>query len=715
MKTEMTRRAFLKTGSLVVAATAFSGELRLFNASPAKAEMAATFKPHAFVEIAADDTVTVWLGQTNLGQGTHTGISMIVAEELDADWDKVQAKMALAAEPFKNPIWHAQITGGSSSIRHRWDMIRKAGAAARQMLAQAAAQQWGIDSSKCVTDKGKVVHPDGRTLSYGQLVEEAQKLPVPENPPLKEAKDYRIIGSARQRLDIPDKVEGRTVYGIDVVVPNMCIAVVARPPRFGARPDSYDVSAAMAVQGVLQVVPLQDKIAVCAETTYAALQGREKLGITWTTGSDPELGDATLDKLFLDHLEKPGAIAEATGDTEKALVEAAVTVEGLYKLPYVAHAALEPINCTAHVEKDRCRLWVPTQGQTMAQHTAAAISGLPAEKVEVMTTYAGGGFGLRIEVDPVVDAVSLSKALGRPVKVMWTREDDFANDYFRPGSICRIKGGLDKEGRLIAWSQKVAAPSVMSRIMPQQVKEGIDPSSIQGIPDMPYALPNRLVEYVLMELPIPIGFWRSVGYSITTFTVETFMDELAHAAGKDPVEFRLALMEKGSRPYRTLSLLAEKSNWGGSVPAGRARGIALGACFGSSAAHMAEVSVDAKSGKVTVHKVVCAVDCGPAIYPDAITAQMEGAAVMALSTAFHEKVHFSGGGVETANFDEYPLLTISEVPEVEVYISESVHEIGGIGEPGVPAVAPAVANAVFKATGVRLRELPFNRETLMKG
>ena len=715
MKIDITRRAFLKKSSLVIAATALSGELHLFNASPAKAGADTTFKPHAFVEIAADHTVIVWIGQTNLGQGTHTGISMIVAEELDADWKKVQARMALAAEPFKDPVWHAQLTGGSTSIRHRWDMLRKAGAAARQMLTQAAAKEWAIDAAKCKTDTGRVIHPDGRSLSYGQLVKEAQKLPVPENPPLKKAEDYRIIGTARDRLDMPDKVAGRTIYGIDFVVPNMCIAVVARPPRFGATPESYDASAAMAVKGVVKVVPLQDKIAVCAETTYAALQGREKLNIQWTTGAAPDLNDATLATMFQEHMEKAGAIAEATGDAKKALAEAEITLESSYKFPYIAHAALEPINCTAHVETDRCRVWVPTQGQTTAQHTAAAITGLPVEKVEVMTTPAGGGFGLRGEPDPVVDAVSLSKALGRPVKVMWTREDDFANDYFRPGSVCRIKGGLDKQGRLVAWSQKVAAPSVMSRMMPEQVKNGIDPTSIQGIPDMVYTLPNRLVEYVLMELPIPIGFWRSVGYSITTFTVETFMDELAHAAGKDPVAFRLDLMAKDSRPYQTLSLLAEKANWGGSVPEGRARGIALGSCFGSSTAHMAELSVDKKSGKVKVHKVVCAVDCGPAVYPDAIVAQMEGAAVMALSAAFHEKVHFSTGGVATANFDQYPILTMSEVPEVEVYIADSKHKIGGIGEPGFPTVAPAVANAIFSATGVRLRELPFNKEALSKG
>ncbi len=545
-----------------------------------------------------------------------------------------------------------------------------------------------------------------------KLVKEASKLPVPENPPLKQAKDYRIIGSAKSRLDIPDKVQGKTAYGIDIQVPGMCVAVVARPPAYGARPESYDIEAAMIVKDVLKVVPLENKIAVCAKTTYAALQGREKLNIKWSSGSHPGLNDETLDKIFMDSMDKPGAIAEAKGDTAKALAEAAITLEASYKLPYVAHAALEPINCTAHVEKDRCRVWVPTQGQTAAQHTAAAIAGLPVEKVELMTTPTGGGFGLRGETDPVVDAVSLSMALKRPVKVMWTREDDFANDYFRPGSMSKIKGGLDKQGRLIAWSQKVAAPSVMSRIMPDYVKNGVDPSSVQGIPDMPYTLPNRTVEYVLMELPIPVGFWRSVGYSITTFTVETFMDELAFAAKKDPLEFRLELMAKDSRPFRTLSLLAEKSGWGGTIPHGRARGIALGTCFGSSAAHMAEVSVDKKNGNVTVHRVVCAVDCGPAVYPDGITAQIQGATVMALSLAFHERVSFRGGGVATANFDEYPILTMSEVPEVEVHIADSIHKIGGIGEPGVPTVAPAVANAIFNATGVRLRELPINRQEL---
>ncbi|MGD8368419.1 MAG: molybdopterin-dependent oxidoreductase [Desulfobacterales bacterium] len=713
MQKAMTRRAFLAKSSLVVAATLFSRQIRLFNASPARAGSQLSFKPHAFLEIAADDTITVWVGQTNLGQGTHTGIPMIIADELDAAWDKVQVKMALAAEPFKSPVWHMQATGGSSSIRHRWDLLRKVGAAARQMLMEAAAAQWKIPAKACVTKEGKVIHPDGRSLSYGHLVQAAAKLPVPENPPLKDPRDYRIIGTPRKRLDIPDKVMGKTVFGFDFTVPGMCIAVVARPPYYGASPRSYDTAAAMAVKGVIQVVPLEDRVAVCAETTYAAMQGRGALAIEWSEGSRPDLNDETIDAVFRAHLEKPGAVAKSSGDVGKALAQAAQTVEQSYKLPYISHAQAEPINCTAHVEKDRCRIWVPTQGQTFTQLTASRLTGLPLEKVEVMTLPAGGGFGLRGEQDPVVDSVLLSKTLNRPVKVVWTREDDFANDRFRPANQCRIQAALDKDGKLTAWSHKVAAPSVMSRLMPQAVENGIDPDAVSGIRDMPYVLPNLLVNYAMVNLPITVGWWRSVGYSVNVFAVESFMDELAHLAGKDPVQFRLDHMEKGSRPYEVLSLLAEKGGWNRPVPDGRARGVAVASCFESFAAHMAEVSVGEK-GNITVHKMVCAVDCGTAVYPDAIRAQAESGVVMGLSAAFHEKVRFSNGGVKTANYDAYPVLTMSEVPEIEVHIATTHRKAGGIGEPVFPSVAPAVANAVFTATGVRLRELPFQREVLVK-
>jgi isoquinoline 1-oxidoreductase beta subunit len=714
MKTDITRRSFLKQSSLVIAVTALSSPLRLFNASPVKAASELPFKPHAFLEIATDDTITVWVGQTNLGQGTFTGIPMIIADELDADWEKVQVKMAPAGEPFKDPLWHAQFTGGSTSIRHRWDLLRTVGAAARQVLKQAAAQEWGIPVETCITKNGRVIHPDGKALSYGKLAAAAGKFAIPEKPALKDPKDYTIIGTKRDRVDIPDKVMGRTVYGMDFTLPDMCIAVVARGPAYGAIPESHDKNAAMAVKGVVAVIPLENRIAICAKNSYAAIKGRDALNIKWSKGTLPDMDDAYLDRVYSEHLEKQGAVAKNEGDVKTALGKAATTLEQAYKINFISHAQVEPINCTASVEKEQCRIWAPTQGATTFQMVAAKLTGLPVEKVEVNILPAGGGFGARGEASHVTDAVLLSKALKRPVKVIYTREDDFANDNFRPASQCRIRAGLDKDGNLIAWSHKVAAPSVWSRIAPQMVKNGVCPDAVSGITDMPYSIPNQLVNYVMVNLPIPVGFWRSVGFSVNAFAVESLMDELAHAAGKDPVQFRLAHMEKGSRPYNILSLLAEKGGWNRPVPTGRARGVAVNSCFESFAAHMAEVSVNA-NGAVTVHKMVCAIDCGTAVYPDAIRAQAEGGVVMGMSTALYERIHFENGGVKTVNYDDYPVLTMSEVPEIEVHIAKSNLKAGGVGEPVLPSVAPAVSNAVFRAAGVRLRELPFQKELLIKG
>jgi isoquinoline 1-oxidoreductase beta subunit len=712
MKKNMTRRTFIKGTGLMIAACAAPGGL--VNVSLGLAANAVPFKPHAFLEIATDDTVTVWVGQTELGQGTHTGIGMILADELGANWEYVQVKQALAGEPFKDPLWNMQFTGGSTSLRHRWELFRNVAASAREMLIQAAAQEWEAKPVDCKAENSKVLHPDGRSSSFGHLCQKAAVLPVPQKPPLKESKDYRIIGSKKARLDIPDKVAGRTQFGFDFTVPDMITAVVARPPVYGASPLSFDEKAAKAIPGVLAVVSVEDKVAVCANNTYAALQGREALEIKWSAGSHPDLNDEKLDQWYREHLAKTGVIAETKGDAKKVIGQAVKTLEAHYKFPYLAHATLEPMNCTAHVEKDRVRIWAPTQMQTMTQMTAAKMTGLPPAKIEVMTTYCGGGFGRRGELSVVIDAISLAMQMKRPVKVVWTREDDFKNDFYRPGSLSHIQAGLDSSGNLIAWAHKIATPSILSRVFPQAVKNGVDESSIEGVNNMDYELPNRLVEYVMVDLPIPVGFWRSVGNSFNPFAVETFMDELADAAGKDPVDFRLNLLPKGSRPHRTLQLLAEKSGWGGPVPAGRSRGIALRSCFGSTAGHVAEVSVDQATGKIKVHKVICAVDCGPAVYPDAITAQMEGGVVMALSVAFYERVRFANGGVQTANYDDYPLLTMTEVPEIEVHIARSRHKIGGIGELGIPTVAPAVANAIANAMGVRLRELPFDGEQLKK-
>lgn len=710
MTKDMTRRDFLRGGCLLIAAAATPGIVTLMNVSEVHAGMKA-FKPHAFVEISPDGDVTVWVGQTNLGQGTHTGIGMIVAEELDADWEKVRVEMALAGDPFKDPRWHSQFTGGSTSIRHRWDLIRTAGAAARAVLIEAAAMQWGVSAAECRTESGKVLGPGGKSIGYGKLVPAAAKLPVPEKPKLKDARDYTIIGSERPRLDIPDKVQGITTFGIDMNFPGMCVAVVARPPRYGAKPEAFDADAAKAIKGVVEVVPFGDKVAVCAENTYAAMQGREALDIIWAGASHAGMDTASVDKALWDGLEKTGAI-RSRGDAQTALNGAAMRHEASYYVPYLSHAQLEPTNATAHVEKGRCRIWAPTQGQTTAQKVGAAITGLPEQDIEVMTTPAGGGFGRRGEADVIEDAVTLSKIMRRPVKVMWTREDDFAHDVYRPGGVCTIRGGLDEQGRVTAWVHKLYCASIMERVLPHLVKDGMDHSSVEGVSDMPYTFPNGSVEYVKADLPIPVGWWRSVGHSINCFTVESFVDEMAHMAGKDPLRFRLEHLKKGSRAHDALTLLAEKSGWGSPVPTGRGRGVAITDSFNSCVAHMTEVSVDRTTGGVTVHRVVCVVDCGQAVYPDAIVAQMEGGMFIGLSAALNEKVEFADGGVQTANYDEYPVLTISEVPQIEVHIAESRHSVGGIGEPGVPPTAPALANAIFAATGVRLRELPIDRSKL---
>lgn len=715
METSMTRRTFLQQSSLVIAAAVCPDSLGLFNVSPAfGAQDPTSFTPHAFLEIATNGTVTVWVGQTNLGQGTHTGIPMIIADELDADWKTVRVKAAPASEPFKDPLWHMQLTGGSTSIRHRWDLLRQVGAAARQMLRQAAAGRWGIPADQCVPKNGHIFHPDGRTVSYGHLALAAATLPVPGNPPLKNQKQYTIMGTDRSRFDIPHKVQGRTVYGMDLTLPGLCIAVVARPPAYGARLLSYDGTAALGLAGVIRVVPLENSVAVCAETTWAAITGRDALTLEWSEGKMPDLNDTRIESVYQDALNQTGVPALNTGDTGAALTKAGQIIEASYKLHYISHAQVEPMNCTAHVEKDRCRVWAPTQGATLAQITASKLTGLDQDKVRVDILPAGGGFGLRGEPDTVVEAVLLSKALNRPVKVVHTREDEFQNDYFRPANHSRIKAALDEGGNITAWVHKIAAQSIMKRIMPQHLENGVDGDAVSGVRDMPYALENITLDYVMVDLPVRVGWWRSVGYSINSFIVESFMDELAHAAGKDPLDFRLTHMDKGSRAYRVLAFLADKCGWRNPPEQGRARGIAVVSCFESHAAHMAELSVD-PDGTIRVHKIVCAIDCGTAVYPDAIRAQAESAAVMALSVAFHEKISFADGGVRTANYGDYPLLTMSQVPEVDVHILPGNTKAGGIGEPVFPSVAPAVANAVFQATGVRLRELPFDFGLLGNG
>ncbi len=713
MKGQITRRTFVKgilagSGLTLFLVSTPEGH-RVLGAAEIKEADPQNVTLNAWIGITSDDTVTITIGQSEMGQGVYTSIPMIVADELEADWKTVRFRAAPAADEYKNPVWGMQSTGGSTSIRHFHDLLRRAGAAGREVLVLAAARMWGVAPAECRAEQGLVLHSgSGRSLSFGKLAAAAAQLPLPKDPPLKNQSQLRFIGQPLARLDMPEKISGRARFGIDTFIPDMLYAAVARPPVFGAGVKAFDEAAARKIPGVEQVLRIDRGVAVCARSFEAARRGRSALAVRWDGGLQPDLDDAFVQNSLMDHLEKPGVVARNNGDVGQSLAEAPKKIESVYNLPYLAHATMEPMNCTARVLSDRCDVWVPTQSQTAAQQTAAKHSGFDPKKVHIHTTLLGGGFGRRAETDVVEEAVQISRAVGKPVKVLWTREEDIRHDFFRPGNACRIEGALNGSGKITAWSHRVVVPSIFARVFPQMMQKGIDPAAVEGIVDLPYAVPNLRVEYVRMDLPIPVGFWRSVGSTHNAFTVECFMDELARAAGKDPLEFRLAHMAKTSPLRRVLERAADKAGWGKPLPAGRGRGLACHSCFGSHVAQVAEVSVNKENGIVRVHRVVCAIDCGPVVNPDTVRAQMEGGIIMGLSAALKERVRFSKGGVETGNFGDYPLLRFRETPEIEVHFVAGQEKHGGVGEPGLPPVAPAAANALSAAAGIRVRTLPLS-------
>jgi isoquinoline 1-oxidoreductase beta subunit len=717
MKKQISRRSFVKgllAGSGLTLLMIYTSDgFRILGAEELKKADLTDLVLNAWIGITPDDIVTITVSQSEMGQGVYTSIPMIVADELEADWKTVRFRAAPAADEYKNPIWGMQSTGGSTSIRHFHDLLRKAGAAGREMLLEAAARSWGVPRQECTAVKGVVRHTGtGRSFSYGKLAAAASKLPLPKEPALKDPSQFRFMGQSLPRMDIPEKVTGKARFGIDTFIPDMLYASVVRPPVFGANEKSYDPKAAGKIKGVEKVVRIGRGVAVCAESFEAARRGRAALAAQWDKGSRPDLDNAAIDQILTEHLNKPGLVARNDGDVEKALAAAAKKIDSVYWLPYLAHATMEPMNCTAWVQKDRCDVWVPTQSQTGAQQTAAKLSGLDPKKVHIHTTYLGGGFGRRAETDVVEEAVEISRAVAKPVKVIWTREEDIRHDFFRPGNCCRIAGALDARGKIAAWSHRVVVPSIFARVFPQMMERGIDPAAVEGITDLPYQVPNLRVEYVRLDLPIPVGFWRSVGSTHNAFTVECFMDELAGAAGKDPLDFRLEHMAGKSDLRRVLETAAEKAGWGKPLKTGQARGIACHSCFGSHVAQVAEVSVDKEKGGLRIHRVVCAIDCGPVINPDTVRAQMEGGIIMGLSAALKERVVFENGGVKSANFADYPLLRFSEAPEIEVHLVKGMKKPEGVGEPGLPPIAPAVANGVFAATGIRIRSLPLTPEAV---
>jgi len=708
----LTRRTLLKGGLTLGAGLVIGFELPL--SRQARAQQPGMFAPNQWLKIDRDGIVTITNSVPEMGQGSMTTMPMIVADELDADWGKIKVEQAPANPAlYANPVTKTQSYGGSRGVRDHLEMWRKAGAAARTMLKQAAAQEWGVPESEVDTEPGTVIHrPSGRKLMYGQLVDRAAQLPVPQDPKLKTKDQFRYIGKEGiARLDIPLKTDGKAIYGIDVKVPGAQVGSIERCPVFGGKVETFDASAAKAIKGVSHVVQVTNGIAVVGDSFWSVMKGRRALKVKWNEGPLANLSSAEITRGYQDLAKQPGQVARKEGDAEKVLGGGGKVIEAVYQVPFLEHACMEPMNCTASVKADRCEVWVPTQNPGGHQALAAKITGLPLEKVTINTTLLGGGFGRRGEPDFVTDAVETSKAIGGPVKIIWTREDDLQHGFYRPATYNVFKAALDAQGTPTAWWNRIVGPGIL--IQKGRAPAGsIDPAAVEGARNHPYDIPNILVEWKEKDFGVPVGFWRSVGSSQNAFITESFIDELAHAAGKDPYEYRRALLGKAKRHKTVLETAATKANWGAPLPAGRARGIAVAFSYGSYAAHVAEVSVT-PDGQLRVQKLVCAIDCGIAVNPDQVRAQMEGGAVYAMTGLF-DQITLEKGRVQQSNFHDYPMLRIAEAPVVETHIVDSGEAPGGLGEPGVPPVAPSICNAVFALTGKRIRTLPIRPEDLKK-
>ncbi|HEX5653276.1 MAG TPA: xanthine dehydrogenase family protein molybdopterin-binding subunit [Chitinophagaceae bacterium] len=714
------RRNFIKTGATLGGGLLLSFHIPAFGKglragfTPAPVD----FAPNAFIRIGADDMVTIICNHSEMGQGAYTSIPMMIAEELDADWSKVKFESAPVDPAYNHAQWGMQATGGSTTTLAEYDRLRKAGASGRAMLIAAAAQTWAVDPSSCRTEKGKVIHgSSGRSLRYSELVAAAAAIKPPADVKLKDPSEFTIIGKPTKRLDTAEKSNGTGVFGIDVKLPGLLTALVARPPVFGAKLKSFNADKARAIPGVKHVTEIERGVAVVADGFWPAKLGREALVIEWEEGPLAGLNSAAQRKSYAELAKQTGVSAKKEGDVEAAKAKAVKKIEAVYELPYLAHAPMEPLNCVADVRPDSCDIWVGTQFQTMDFMNAVQITGLKPEQVKLHTTLLGGGFGRRAVMDShfVREAVQVSKAVKAPVKVVWTREDDIRGGYYRPAAHHVLKGGIDATGKPAYWEQQVVCQSfVMGTPMEgMMVKDGLDHAAVEGAADLSYAIPNLKVGWNMAPGGVPTLWWRSVGHSHTAFATESFIDELARAAGKDPLAYRLQLLEKHPRLKNVLEIAAAKAGWGKTLGTGRAMGIAAHESFGSFVADVAEVSV-AKDGRIKVHKVVCVIDCGPTVNPETVHAQMESCVAFGLSAALFGEISFEKGRVKQGNFNDYQILRMNEMPKVEVHIVPSTDSMGGVGEPGVPPVAPALANAIFAATGKRIRRLPIRPADLVK-
>jgi isoquinoline 1-oxidoreductase subunit beta len=654
----------------------------------------------AYIHIGADDTVTFQIAEAEMGQGTMTGLAMILAEDLDADWSKVRAEHA-PTDPAK---YGEQSTGGSSSIRRDWEPLRKVGATARAMLIGAAAAEWGVPASELTTEPGVVVHAASkRRARYGQLAAKAAAIAPPADPPLKDPTAYRLVGTPQKRLDTPAKAAGKAVFGLDVRLPGMLVAQIEKSPTLGGAVRTLDASKALAVPGVRQVFEVPGGVAVVADHFWAATKGRAALAVTWDPGPNAGLDSKGISATLRKLAETGGALAAKRGDPTRGLRRARHKVAAVYEVPYLAHATMEPLNCTAHVTDGACELWVGTQAQTSVQHHAAEQLGIAPEKVTIHTTFLGGGFGRRSQTDFIADAVEVARKVKAPVKLVRTREDDMRAGFYRPAVVMAFEGGLDKDGWPTAWVNRIAAPSILEQF--RKLDHGIDGTAVEGAANMPYdAVPDFLCTYAKASLPVSIWFWRSVGSSHNAYATECFLDELARAGGKDPLEVRRRLLAGKPRHRAVLDAAAAAAGYGKPLPAGHAHGLAVHESFGSFVAEVAEVSIE--GGRPRVHKVTCAVDCGKQVNPAQIVAQMESAITYGLSAALYGAIHVERGRIVEENFDGYPLVRISTAPAIDVHLVPSGDDAGGIGEPGTPPIAPAVCNAILALTGKPVRTLP---------
>jgi len=712
-----TRREVLKAAGSVATVALTIGFEWLGPSRRAAAVVAspAVFAPNAFLRIGADGSVTVIAKHVEMGQGAYTGIATVLAEELDADWAQVRVESAPAnVKLYANSVFGMQGTGGSSAMANSWSQLREAGAKGRAMLLTAAAKDWKVPVTDLTVDKGVVYHAGSkRQASFGALAGKAAALPVPDKVTLKDPKDFKLIGHQAPRVDVPSKVDGTAQFTLDVALPGMLVALLKRPPLFGATVKSFDPAAASAVPGVVKILQVPHGVAVVAKGFWAAKQGRDALVVEWDDTQAEKRSSSDIMSEYRHLAEQPAASARKVGDAVPAIQQAAQKLSASFEFPYLAHAPMEPLDAVVKLTANSCEIWAGDQFQTLDQANAAKTAGLDPQQVSIHTLYAGGSFGRRANVwsDYIVEAVSIAKAYGAegtPIKLQWTREDDLHGGLYRPMYFHKLEAGLNEKKELVAWRHVIVGQSIMGggpfEVM---VKNGVDPTSVEGAATIAYDIPNIDVELSTTKTGVPVLWWRVVGSSHTTFAVEAFIDEVAHAAGKDPFTFRRDLLAHEPRLLAVLELAAEKAGWtSGPLPAGRGRGIAVGEAFKTFVAQVAEVTVDT-AGQVSVDRVVCAVDCGIAINPDVITAQMEGGIGFGLGAVMYGAITLKNGRVEQDNFNNYRVLRINEMPKVEVHIVPSAEAPTGVGEPGVAPIGPAVANAIFAATGKRVHMLPF--------